>query len=207
MIPRSKITDILISYFIIPSIPMHKWHCKQKKQALAMTHLPACIQTGKQSRTGEDQGCQQSYRGRGKRETVQVELKYMTNRMVSPCNGRLAGRIGVYGVDDGLSLALLVDFAKPSAGLPVRCLPLEILLILIHIVHLQTEKRFEWDFLSLSLSSPPTLLPPLLLVLCKNRSGCASLSVWVCVCVGWASNTYVKERRTADWKKGRKEEM
>ncbi len=165
-----------------------------------MTHLPACKQTGKQSRTGEDQGCQQSYRGRGKRETVQVELKYMTNRMVSPCNGRLAGRIGVYGVDDGLSLALLVDFAKPSTGLPVRCLPLEILLILIHIVHLQTEKWFEWDFLSLSLSSPPTLLPPLLLVLCKNRSGCASLSVWVCVCVGWASNTYVKERRTADWK-------
>ncbi len=134
-----------------------------KKQALAMTHLPACKQTGKRSRTGEDQGCQQSYRGRGKRETVQVELKYITNRMVSPCHGRLAGRIGVYGVDDGLSLALLVDFAKPSSGLPVRCLPLEILLILIHIVHLQTEKRFEWDFpLSLSLlltpHPPPTPL-------------------------------------------------
>ncbi len=108
--------------------------------------------------------------------------------MVSPYNGRLAGGIRVYGVDDGLSLALLVDLAKPSAGLSVRCLPLEILLILIHIVHLQTEERFEWDSLSLSLSLSHSLLtphplPPLLLVLCKNRSGCASLSVCVCVCV------------------------
>ncbi len=184
MIPRSKITDILISYFIIPSIPMHKWHCKQKNKHLQWRiyqHVNKLENKAGQVRTRDAN----SHTGGGakeKRETVQVELKYMTNRMVSPCHGRLAGRIGVYGVDDGLSLALLVDFAKPSAGLPVRCLPLEILLILIHIVHLQTEKRFEWDFLSLSLSSPPTLLPPLLLVLCKNRSGCASLSVWVCVC-------------------------
>lgn len=108
-----------------------------------MTHLPAFKQTGKQSRTGEEQEGRHSYRGRGKREAVQVKLKHTTDRMVSPCNGRLSGRKGLYGVDDGLSLALLVDLAKPSAGLSVRCLPLEILLILIHIVHLQTEERIE----------------------------------------------------------------
>lgn len=115
----------------------------REKQAFAMTHLPACKQTRKLSQTGEEQERQQSYRGRGKGEAAQVKLKHTTDRMVSPHYGRLAGGIGVYGVNDGLPLALLVDLAKPSAGLSVRCLPLEILLILIHIVHLQTEERFE----------------------------------------------------------------
>lgn len=108
-----------------------------------MTHLPACKQTGKLAGQVRNRNANSHTGGSGKGEAVQIKLKHTTDRMVSPCYGRLAGRIGVYGVDDGLSLALLIDLAKPSAGLSVRCLPLEILLILIHIVHLQTEERFE----------------------------------------------------------------
>lgn len=61
-----------------------------------------------------------------------------THRVVPPVYGRLAGGVGVHGVDDGLPLPFLVDLAEAPAGLSVRGLSLEVLLIFIHVVHLET---------------------------------------------------------------------
>lgn len=63
-----------------------------------------------------------------------------THRVVASSRGGLAGRVRVHRVDDGLPLALLVDLPEATAGLPVRGLSLEVLLILIHIVHLGEQR-------------------------------------------------------------------
>lgn len=64
-----------------------------------------------------------------------------THRVVASSCGGLAGWVGVHSVDDSLPLALLVDLTEAAAGLPVRGLSLEVLLILVHIVHLGEERR------------------------------------------------------------------
>lgn len=63
-----------------------------------------------------------------------------THRVVAPSRRGLAGGVRIHRVDDGLPLALLVDLPEAAAGLPVRGLSLEVLLILVHIVHLE-ERR------------------------------------------------------------------
>lgn len=63
-----------------------------------------------------------------------------THRVVASSCGGLAGRVRVHRVDDGLPLALLVDLPEATAGLPVRGLSLEVLLILVHIVHLEEQR-------------------------------------------------------------------
>lgn len=57
--------------------------------------------------------------------------------MVSAGYGRLSGGVRIHGIDDSLSLPFLVDLPKAPTGLSVRGLSLEVLLIFIHIVHLE----------------------------------------------------------------------
>lgn len=64
-----------------------------------------------------------------------------THRVVASSRRGLAGGVRVHRVDDGLPLALLVDLPEAAAGLPVRGLSLEVLLILVHIVHLEERRR------------------------------------------------------------------
>lgn len=108
--------------------------------------------------------------------------------MVSPSYGRLAGRIGVDRVDDGLPLSLLVDLAEPSAGLPVRRLTLKILLILIHIVHLRGEERNRVRRPLSPHHHPPT----------TSRCRCVKIAVGVraclCVCGGAEHQTPTSKR-------------
>lgn len=63
--------------------------------------------------------------------------------MVRAGYGRLSRLVRLHRVDDGLPFAFLVDFAESPPGLTMRSLALEILLILIHIVHLPEEQRDE----------------------------------------------------------------
>lgn len=85
-----------------------------------------------------------------------------THRVVSPGYGRLSGGVRIHGVDDCLPLAFLVDLPKAPTGLSVRGLSLKVLLIFIHIVHLEMigregdGERGEW----LSSSSFKPFMPP-----------------------------------------------
>lgn len=63
--------------------------------------------------------------------------------MVPPGYGWLSGGVRIHGVDDGLPLPFLVNLPKAATGLSVRGLPLKVLLIFIHIVHLETTGRKE----------------------------------------------------------------
>lgn len=66
-----------------------------------------------------------------------------THRVVPPGYGWLSSGVRIHGVDDRLPLPFLVNLTKTAAGLSVRSLPLKVLLIFIHIVHLELTGRKE----------------------------------------------------------------
>lgn len=81
---------------------------------------------------------QRSTAARVNKKTVAQDA---THRVVSPGYGWLSGGIRIHCVDDCLPLPFLVDLPKAPTGLPVRGLSLEVLLIFVHIVHLETIGR------------------------------------------------------------------
>lgn len=115
-----------------------------------------------QSTTQQHWAAWATHHSETKNETV---VHTVTHRVVSPGYGWLPGGIWIHGVNDCLSLPFLVDLAKASTGLSVRGLSLEVLLIFIHIVHLEVRRsevvREKGEWLSLSLLTPfPS--PPIL---------------------------------------------
>lgn len=65
-----------------------------------------------------------------------------TDRVVSRRERRFAHWIMIDRIDYSLSLSALVYLPEPSPGLPMRRLPLEILIVVIHVVHLKkTQSR------------------------------------------------------------------
>lgn len=66
-----------------------------------------------------------------------------THRVVAPGYGWLSGRVRIHGVDNRLPLPFLVNLTEAATGLSVRSLPLKVLLIFIHIVHLEMTGRKE----------------------------------------------------------------
>lgn len=116
--------------------------------------------------------------------------KGAAHRVVSPGYGWLSGGVRIHCVNDCLPLPFLVDLPKAPPGLSVRGLSLKVLLIFIHIVHLevlggQRNRKKGSDCSCLhshlpSLPPPPPCLPSL--SSCKNRS----------VSAGYTMHIYVK---------------
>lgn len=138
----------------------------------------------------------------GKHQTV---AQGATHRVVSPGYGRLSGGVRIHGVNDCLPLPFLVDLSKAPTGLSVRGLSLKVLLIFIHIVHLEMTgregEREGSDCLHLRSRLPPLppktthTYPPILhlwflhhLLPTSYPSHCIKIEV----CVGWTMHTYVK---------------
>lgn len=90
--------------------------------------------TQKQSTTRQHWAASAIHRSEGKHKTVAHSA---THRVVSPRYGRLSGGVRIHSVDDCLPLPFLVDLPKAPTGLSVRGLSLKVLLIFIHIVHLE----------------------------------------------------------------------
>lgn len=152
-----------------------------------------------------------------------------THRVVPPGYGRLSGGVRIHSVDDGLPLPFLVDLPKASARLSVWGLSLKVLLIFIHIVHLERiereggRERKGGDCLYLHSSFPPTLRqkkththtfiqkphPPMqhlsfLHLLASRHSYCVKIEVraWATQCTSTSKGSHKKKTdREKQWER------
>lgn len=100
-----------------------------------------CTTSSEERRISTDRRSTARLWGTERSTTAKVNTKLQhreaTHRVVSPGYWRLSGGVRIHCVDDCLPLPLLVDLPKAPSGLSVRGLSLKVLLIFIHIVHLE----------------------------------------------------------------------